>query len=231
MKRIIGTVLVATLLLAVGCKSANYRALETLAEGPQMPDTYTIGARDVVTISYRLNPELNQRVVIGPHGKVDLELVGEVRLAGLTATEASALLTEAYREHFTTPDVRVAVVTYASKTIYMLGEVARQGPQVFDKPLRLMDVFAASGGIRESAKLTEVHIIRPSYDNPEVFVCSVKKFRDGGDMMHNPVLQDQDIVYVPPTGFYAVGYKTREIMFPITSIISGLRTAVSPLPQ
>ena len=124
MNRTVGTLLVAGLLLVVGCKSANYRGLESLAEGPQMPDTYAIGARDVVTINYRLNPELNQRLVIGHElqDQVAVQRLGETRvghsgryaarlerLAGLhhlaqTRAEGQDRNAAAFADHPATPD-------------------------------------------------------------------------------------------------------------------------------
>ncbi|MFH0964470.1 MAG: polysaccharide biosynthesis/export family protein [Planctomycetota bacterium] len=225
MRSAIGILMVLGLAVAAGCTS--YSGLAELAQGPQMPETYRIGPRDTVLIEYRMNPELNRQLTVGPHGKVEVPLVGEVAVAGKTTTEAGTELTELNKEQLTTPDVTVTVVRYASQVVYVMGEVGRQGPVAYDRPLRLMDAIAMAGGPTLRADQAKVHLTRPSYDQPAVYTCNLRRLMKAGDMMHNPMLQDQDIVYVPPTVFTAIGYKTNDMVFPLTAIFTGIEQTSS----
>ena len=113
----------AALVAACGCVN-HEQILRELADGPQRPDRYELGARDTVLFEYRMNPELNRQLTIGPHGKVHLPMVGEVLVAGKTPPELSKELTDLYAKYLTTPDVYVTLVGFGSKTVYVFGEVA-----------------------------------------------------------------------------------------------------------
>jgi len=216
----------AALVAACGCVN-HQQILQELADGPQRPDRYELGARDTVLFEYRMNPELNRQLTIGPHGKVHLPMVGEVLVAGKTPPELSQELTDLYSKHLTTPDVYVTLVGFGSKTVYVFGEVGRAGPQIYDRPLRMIDVIAQAGGPTLRAQQTNIRLTRPSYDDPLTVEVDLRKLIDQGQMLHNPVLMDQDIVFVPPTFCTAVGYAVNEVLFPVTSIFTGVEQGSS----
>lgn len=226
MRAIAVPIVCAALLAACGCVNHG-QVLRELADGPQRPEQYEIGARDTVLFEYRMNPELNRQLTIGPHGKVHLPMVGEVLVAGKTPPEISTELTELYAKHLTTPDVYVTVVGFGSKMIYVFGEVGRAGGQIYDRPMRLIDAIAQAGGPTLRAQQTNIRLTRPSYDAPLTVEIDLRKLIDQGEMLHNPVLMDQDIVFVPPTFFTMVGYVTNDIVFPVSSIFTGIEQSSS----
>src|ERR1700722_9081508 len=49
---------------------------------------YKLHAGDVIALDYRYTPEFNQTVTIQPDGYVTLNVVGAIKVAGLTVDEA-----------------------------------------------------------------------------------------------------------------------------------------------
>src|ERR1700740_24341 len=49
---------------------------------------YILHAGDVITLDYRYTPEFNQTVTIQPDGFVTLNVVGDIKVAGLTLDQA-----------------------------------------------------------------------------------------------------------------------------------------------
>jgi polysaccharide biosynthesis/export protein len=93
-------------------------------------------------------------------------------------------------------------ITRAS-LVYVLGAFQRQGAFPLDQatPLTLMQCAALSGGINFEAKYADLRIIR-TYGNDRKFVkVDIKRIREGKDP--DPVLQANDIVYLPPSNLKA----------------------------
>jgi len=74
----------ATLLLAICFSPRISHADEHLHQRQR----YVLHSSDVITLDYRYTPEFNQTVTVQPDGYVTLNVVGDVKIAGLTLDEA-----------------------------------------------------------------------------------------------------------------------------------------------
>jgi polysaccharide export outer membrane protein len=93
-------------------------------------------------------------------------------------------------------------ITRAS-VVYVLGAFARQGALPLDQatPLTLLQCASLSGGINFEGRYKDLRIIR-TYGNDRKFVnVDIKRIREGKDP--DPVLQANDIVYLPPSNIKA----------------------------
>lgn len=94
-------------------------------------------------------------------------------------------------------------ITRAS-VVYVIGAFARQGAVPLDQatPLTLMQCASLSGGINFEGKYQDLRIIR-TYGNDRKFVdVDIKKIREG--KAPDPVLQANDIVYLPTNNMKAI---------------------------
>lgn len=94
-------------------------------------------------------------------------------------------------------------VTRAS-VVYVIGAFSRQGALPLDQatPLTLMQCAALSGGVNFEGKYDDLRIIR-TYGNERKFVeVNIKKVREGKEP--DPILQANDIVYLPSSDMKAV---------------------------
>ena len=224
-----GVVTLCIAVLVVGCynEKENQETLLKLAEIRSVPDEYLIGVQDILLIEFRLSPEMNRQVLVGPHGRISMPIIGEVEVVGKTVGEVSRELTSRYAAHYTTPDVYVSMFNYAHKRIYIFGEIIAQGEIPVMERVRLIDAIARAGGPTIHAQQDRIRITRSSYDKAITVTCDLQKLIDEGDMYQNPVLLAGDIVYVPPTPFAKLAYVAAEVGMPITPIFTGVEESSS----
>ena len=81
-------------------------------------------------------------------------------------------------------------------------------------------------GPTQNAWLSQIKLIRPALDpkdNQEI-VINFHKMVALGDMRQNYMLQEGDILYVPPTPMAWIGYRIREFIQPVAPAIQAYQT-------
>jgi polysaccharide export outer membrane protein len=192
----------ALLFLLSGC-AANLRdvpsAIELDSLALEAGQNYVIGESDMLRITVWNNPRLSlDAVIVRPDGKISLPLVDDVHSAGLTAHELKAVITERLSSYVSDPEVTVVVLQINSKLVYVLGEVARQGPVSLRKNMRVVDVLAHAGGFSAFADRDNVLIIRGTDQGaPKEFRFNYNTFVDGTDLAQDVLLLPGDKIVVP----------------------------------
>ena len=75
---------------AVSSPSLKLNPLEVLRRFEPPPnEEYRLGKGDEITVDFAGRPEMQAKLVVGPDGSISLPLAGEVKIAGLTRTEAA----------------------------------------------------------------------------------------------------------------------------------------------
>src|SRR5881275_2714181 len=99
-----------------------------LLPGVSAPSGYILSANDQVAVEVFGEDDLRTNGRLNGEGNLSMPLLGSVRLAGLTLTEATARLTELYgRDYLVNPKVNVSLVGYAKRRFTMLGQINRPG--------------------------------------------------------------------------------------------------------
>ena len=103
----------------------------------------------------------------------------------------------------------VVIVPLNTQHFTVLGEVIKPGQLPLEQtglsnegPMRLADGIALSGGVMGgSARISRVGLLRQlaGASQPQLFVFDYGKYLKDGDESQNPVLQDNDVIIVPPT--------------------------------
>jgi polysaccharide export outer membrane protein len=212
---------VAMTFLQAGCAS-RYDDLKVFVQKHEqdvVASEYTIEPPDVLAFSSPTCPELQgEEQVVGPDGKITLRLVGEVKVAGMTPREVSARLRELLAVYYTDPEVSVRVASPGSKKVFVFGEVFRRGALPFTGRDSVLDVLAAAQ-MSFYAWGSQVKIIRPGPTPSErhEIVVDVDHMIQTGDTRGNVLLQEGDIIYVPPTPLAWMGMRIQEVLFPLRS--------------
>src|SRR5688572_29104471 len=122
----------AMLLLLAGCAAPT--PLGELAGAPLAPQSLNEG--DVVRISYPTTPSLNAQPpqTVRRDGKINLEIIGEVLVAGKTPAQLETELVEAYKSQLRTPEIKVTVVSSVF-VVYVSGAVMKPGKILSDHAL------------------------------------------------------------------------------------------------
>ena len=91
-------------------------------------ENYILKPSDVITLEVFQELDLNKSVRIQGDGSVALALIGKVKVAGMTAGEAQALITDLYnRDYLVDPQISLLVVEFSPKVIHILGSVNNPG--------------------------------------------------------------------------------------------------------
>jgi polysaccharide export outer membrane protein len=113
--------------------------------------SYRLGPEDQVAIKVmdldKLQLEGQQAPKVDVNGDLNLPVIGNVHVAGLTVTEAEEKLTNILQN----PSVSVAIVQYRSHPVSVLGAVRNPGVIQVTQQRRLLEVLSMAGGMAQEA--------------------------------------------------------------------------------
>lgn len=193
--------LTAFLLISLGCahtQSAPQPPQPALVVKETAIVPYTIQPGDTLDIKFFYNPELNETVVVRPDGFISLQLVDEVKAAGLEPKQLTRQLVELYSRDLKKPVVTVIVKSFDGQRVYVGGEVNLQGLITMPVGLTVLQAVMQAGGFRPTALPSETLVIRKGPDRRPVpikvdLAAVLDGTAEGGDFR----LQSEDVVYVP----------------------------------
>ncbi len=196
------------LLFLSGCSMGSQAPVPLAEQGQLEPPApslasvspeYIIQPGDKLDVKFYYNAHLNEGVTVRPDGRISLQLVHDVQAASLSTNELASLLREKYSSHLRDPEISVIVRSFDSQRIYVDGEVGRPGMIVIGGSyMTIMQAIASTGGLKESARGSEVLVIRRNgLKKPFVLTVDVADAMDGTDTTQDIALKPYDIVYVP----------------------------------
>ncbi|MBN1803771.1 MAG: polysaccharide biosynthesis/export family protein [Sedimentisphaerales bacterium] len=225
--------MIAVLLITVGltgCFSSYPAAIEAYLKPDKVDVTterYVLQPPDQIVINCSEVPEIHgQAHLIRPDGKISFEDIGEVEAAGRTPEQLANIIRgkvmEFYKLEGDNP-VAVRIISYQSKKYYVLGQVAAPGPKVFSGR---DTVFSALAFAQPTilAWADRIQVIRPSRDEnvkAKIFEVNWDRMAAHGEQSKDVLLQEGDVIYVPPTILAAVAMKIEEFIRPLGRALSG----------
>ncbi len=212
--------------LAAGCapKYHDYQAFVKHPEPVVSATEYRMAPPDIVTISSRRVREINGLTQqISPDGKISLPLLGNVFIAGMTPEEASALLEKKAAEYYRDADVSLRVSGFVSKRIYVWGEVNAPGPYAYDGTNSVFRMLAQAQPTR-LADRSHIEVLRPNENGKLVpkMTIDLDNMVEKGDLAHNALLRQNDVIWVPPNPLATVGLALQQLLLPIQPAISAV---------
>ncbi|MEL6713808.1 MAG: polysaccharide biosynthesis/export family protein [Planctomycetota bacterium] len=192
---------------------------------PEEEEYVTIG--DTIRILDVNHPELSMNRQVGIDGTVLLPEVGRITVAGYRRSEVEAILKQRYGPYFLdlAPDI-VVDISISNRSYFVIGEVAREGPYPFTGNQTVFEAVIGARPKRDSANLGRVLLIRPDPRDPLKLQFNLRDYVPGGDSSTNYRIQENDIVYVPPTLVAQFGYFLRGMLFPVTTVFQALGGAL-----
>jgi len=194
---------------------------------------YRVDPPDEIIVKAPSIKELDgQRQKVRPDGKISLNLVNDVYVVGMTPDEISALLKKMVSKYFEMPDIKVEVVAN-SKFYYVFGQgVARQGRYAYTGRDTVITALAEAG-LGDAAWPQQVRVSRPAKEEKQERGTAVVDFKhifQTGDLSQNYLLEEGDIIEIPPSPLAAWDMKTRRILGPLTGT-AGAVTAGAQVAQ
>jgi polysaccharide export outer membrane protein len=166
------------------------------AGGNVEPDSYIIGAEDVLEISVWQEPNVSRSVPVRPDGKISIPLVDDIQAAGLTPMRLAASVTQKLERFLNKPQVTVTVMAMNSQKIFVVGEVNRPGPLPLLPKMTVLQAISTAGGLTQFADQKHAYVMRHEGEKDSTYPLS---YRDllRGDTRGNIVLKSGDTIVVP----------------------------------
>ena len=190
-------------------------------------EKYILEPPDEVQTFCAAVPEINQfRQRIRPDGKISFEKLGDIEAAGKTPEQLAGIIEKKISEFYSfTEDkpINVQVAAFRSAVFYVLGQVRAPGPKIYTGRDTVLTAVTEAGPT-VLAWIHRIQIIRPSNDKnvkPKIFALDLDKMSVYGDTSKNVLLNEGDIIYVPPTILAWIGMKIEEILRPIARAFTG----------
>jgi polysaccharide export outer membrane protein len=160
---------------------------------------YKIEPGDTLDITFFYTPEYNSTSVpVRPDGKIQLSVVGDFPIAGMTPDQAAAELKKAYSSQLKNPDLAVQVKSFGANSVVVQGEVRTPGEIPLTGNATVLQMIGRAGSFLPTADLRHVTVVRHSTGGaPLVVVLDLLDAMQGVNPgMDVPVLAG-DMVYVP----------------------------------
>jgi len=171
---------------------------------------YLIGAQDVLTITVWDSPDLSGKFTVEADGSFTFPLIGRVKAGGQTLRQFEGELRKKLADgYFKNPQVSVAVESYRSQRIFIVGEVRSPGTYPLTGDMTLIEAIARAGSTTPNASLDALIVRAPagrSADGPtlpgqkadagETQRVNLRDLQSGA-LAQNITLRDGDTIFVP----------------------------------
>ncbi len=167
-------------------------------------ESLRIASGDLLHITVFREPDLEQRVRVKDSGEVELELVGRVKVCGMSPGEAADRIAQAYVRggYLNHPQISVLVEEYATQQVSVLGQVGKPGAVQLMAPRSLLDVLSLAGGLTEMA---DRHITIQRGDKSHSTTVYLPNSAQA-DMQASVMIYPGDTILVPKAGIvYVLG--------------------------
>ena len=166
------------------------------AYGVIVGENYVLKPSDVLEVSIYQEQDLNKAVRVEADGTVALALVGKVKVAGMTISEAQLLLTDLYnRDYLVDPQVSLMIISFAPKFVHVLGMVNNPGKVEIqpDQDLTLINAISEAKGVTRMGNPRKVRIKR--IDGTKPFDVDYDEIRRGE--AKDIILMEGDTITIP----------------------------------
>ena len=155
--------------------------------------TYVIGPNDVLDIEVFREKDWSHLYPVRTDGMITIQLVGEIKAAGLTPKQLERQVAEALKEQVKDPSVTISVYDVRSKKYTVTGEVKRPGDYPLIRDTSVFEAINEAGGFLDNfANQKDIRILR----GDKILKFNYKDFINGKHRDLNVTLQNGDTIIV-----------------------------------
>jgi len=195
MKSLLGNVLV---LVGFATMAAFARADDG---APKPKILYTLVTDDRIHVEIYQQPDLAAETKIDAQGNINLNLVGNVAVAGLTVEEAQKAVENAYKngEFLRHPQATITITEYAERMVSIEGQVKSPGRYTLPigTPFGVADLVDKAGGWTDTANGSNVTVTHKEAGGKDTQINLDVKAIIKGKKSNDIQLQPGDRVFVP----------------------------------
>lgn len=165
-------------LSVVACSGGGTHRARSL---PAPSEKTVIGPGDVFTMEIVGEKDLPREFQVASDGTADLPYVQTVEVAGLEPQEVSRVVRKMLidRKVLVDPIVVVQVKEYNSRSVILLGQVAKPGSFPLTPGLTLLQAISLAGGLTQIANDDRVSLTRKVGTSSKTIVLSVDRITEG----------------------------------------------------
>jgi protein involved in polysaccharide export with SLBB domain len=199
---------------------------------PAQTESYRLGPADTLKVQVLDEPEFSdERILVRPDGMASFAGIGELQVAGQTLDEVKEALIARLQRLLVSPKVTLTLVSGRPLTLHIHGAVKQPGLLQFPISheaakqtswslgnLHLSQALAEAGGVLPNADISAIRITRTAF-NPEnhatettSIVIDFWQLLKEGNHTQDPLLQPDDVVYVPESKAMALGDEEFELL-------------------
>ncbi|OHB75176.1 MAG: hypothetical protein A2Z34_01575 [Planctomycetes bacterium RBG_16_59_8] len=166
-----------------------------------------------------IGENISRSYIVGPHGYIDVPMIGEVFLIGKTIREVKNELIASYRKYIQKPEVLVNVQSSPSYTASAAGAIAGTS-EIYGGSITLLGAIQGrwsaninftgretlvsvigAAGLPSNAEWRQIRVIRRSQEDPlrlsRIIICDLWNYFAIGDVTQDIPLMPGDVVFVP----------------------------------
>ena len=195
---------------------------------------YKLGPGDIINVIVWDHPEITipagsyrsaeqSGTLVAEDGTIFFPFAGVVKVAGMTTREVRKLLAKRMASVIENVQLDVRIVSFRSKRVYVVGEVAKPGLQPIDDiRMTLVEAINRAGNITEEADHGNVLLTR----NGQTWRVDLQALYEEGDVSQNVLLQPGDIINVPDRQLNKV-FVLGEVRNPGSFVMNKRRTTLA----
>ena len=163
-----------------------------------------------------------QSYLVDVNGNISFPVLGEIKLSGLTKSEAISLIKDRLAQYLKDPIVTIKFLNYK---ITVLGEVARPGQYTINNErVTILDALGMAGDMTPYGKRNTVLVTRENNGKLEFARLNL----NSDDVFNSPYyfLQQNDVVYVEPNNVRAIASQNLSLYLSMITTLASLATVL-----
>jgi polysaccharide export outer membrane protein len=163
-----------------------------------MNTAYRVGVGDKIFMSVPQRSDLNRELIIKDNGNVELPLIGDVGVIGLTTQEIENRLYQALREMYpSVTEVDITLLEATSQVVHVIGQVNVPGKYNYLEDTNAWEAIRDAGGPTDLASLDDVRVVKSRSRGGSSRLANIDAALEYGTVDQLPDLDPGDTVIVP----------------------------------
>jgi protein involved in polysaccharide export with SLBB domain len=176
--------------------ATNVSTFAPVDDIPVGPD-YVMGPGDDLTINVWGAVDSTLIRTVDRNGRIVLPKVGDLRIWGLTFSQADRLIRDELSRYFRGFQTSVTMGRLRTVSVHVVGEVCQPGVYTLSSLATVTNALYSAGGPTKLGSLREVRLLR---SNVQVARIDLYDFLQRGDRARDYRLESGDTIFVPTVG-------------------------------
>lgn len=164
---------------------------------------YILQSGDLVDIKVFMETGMDRTLRISGSGTITFPLVGNIKIAEKSVSQAEEILSNELRKYLKNPQVSLLIKEYGNTTVYILGEVKTPSaiPIPPGKSLTVLEAISSVGGFTPVASISKVKVLRMENGIQKSIEVDISQITKQGKKSLDIPLMPNDVVFVPQSIF------------------------------